>query len=1798
VQEIHRLAAIEVQQGGSAIRRYDLTYEAALSTTRKSRLASIEQCAGTLCRPTTTFTYQNGSVGLQGEVNTTQTVPAAVLTSFPLDVNGDGREDLVYVSSTTAGGTWRVMLANSSGGYGPPINSNQANTNYDDAIPIDYNQDGLGDVLVPYNGTHWYVMLGSASGLGTLTSTTTVASTTGRGANARALDIDGDGRQDLVYADLHGDFSAGDAIRYRPRNPSGHGFGAAINLVGPLAENSKIEDQIFWGWANQQPQKAPDFNGDGRGDIVYQQVTRVWHPLNGWMTNRAMYAKCPVAGCYFAENLPSGAGITSFGDFNGDGLTDLFFYKGVGAGSWAYALSRGTDLAPAVSLGVLSDFTLNWVILDWDADGRDDVLAQVNPVQGGGWRLARANGLGLDPFVAVSGTFPTGPVPNAATTDIDGDGLHDFAYLQGGTWRYRKHAGRRPDLLTSVTDGYGNTVSITYAPLTSPGVHTKTTGAVLPEQEWQGPIMVVTRHTASDGIGGTYEVDHTYAGARLHLQGRGFEGFSRHTTTDDRNDVITHEYFMRLFPHTGSPDLAEMRQSDNTLIASSDFVWGAAAPPSGLESRTHPFPSKITEKAYGVGATLNGTLLKTMVTDTTMDAATGTPTEVKVTTTEHSGANGIRPGATWTERTVHTNLTNYTTGPDWCIGRPQRTEQINSNSTADGAVQTRTMATTWDPDFCRPTEQVLEPDISQWRLEVDLAYDGFGNLRLQTIGDGTGPLLERIWETTFTADGRFPLTVKNPLNEITQLSFDARFGLPASETDPNGLVTSFIYDGFGRATRETRPDSTRTDVAYAACGTGCGQTVTAQQKNTSGGVVRTDYTYFDDFDRLYATRTQLLGGGYSLVVREHDDLGRLKTESAPCPEGTPGTCLAGIFRTTYTYDLIGRPTQISRPFAAPDVVQTTTIAYAGLRTTITDPLNKLSVRTEDARGRLARSADHAGYAQTFDYDAFGNPVRVSDSTSTLQTATFNIRGLRETATDADLGTWEYTYNAFGEPTAHTDANEVTTEYQWDALGRPTERKMPEGAGFITRTWTWGELGDNTASAKYVGRLKESKVTGTGVHTYREVHGYDAKGRPAQTEYWQNSTSIGQVSLAYDATTGLVDSLTYPESTAQYRLKLKYDYEGGFLKRVKDFNAPTTVFWEATTMDAYGQIIDETLGGVLKTIRGVEPRTGFTESIQSGPLADPVEHQNLEYVWDKAGNLMSRKDHNRALLEEFTYDNLHRMTNIELNNVGMASRTYASNGNIASLSTLGTFTYHPVKLHAVSSTAIAGGATQTYGYDANGNMTDRNGQQLLWFADNRLKRVRKNPGSAANSSEFQYGPDGQRWYHKYNDASTIYTHVNLGGLFEIVTRGAIDDFRHTIHANGVPVALYSRKSTGANTLRYLLRDHVGSVSVIATGTGTEELSMSYFGFGGRRDPDTWSGAPPSADVTALREITRRGFTDHEHLDQLNPDLIHMNGRVYDPQLTRFVSADPFIDGITNTQGWNRYSYVGNNPLSYVDPSGYLTIPSTDVVDGNTGPDGLVYNNCQSFGYGISFCVSGSGYRDNARFNDYYNGRGTRTNWLTDEQREAIARGRAFAKGGTVNFMGHLAKAPTGEDFTGSTVGRLGQGFLNAVPGAYYAGQSQIAFGEGRYLLSAGLYAAALGDAALGVFTFGQGTALTGSVRAGTATIYQYGARHTSIAVRLGDEALHTEQIILANGSSTTIAEATTVGVTRAIEVALPDARAALQYQRSVLGTATGEYNLATNSCLTHCGDVLRAGGVFGVPSDTRGIIRWLRSVFGD
>ncbi len=170
-------------------------------------------------------------------------------------------------------------------------------------------------------------------------------------------------------------------------------------------------------------------------------------------------------------------------------------------------------------------------------------------------------------------------------------------------------------------------------------------------------------------------------------------------------------------------------------------------------------------------------------------------------------------------------------------------------------------------------------------------------------------------------------------------------------------------------------------------------------------------------------------------------------------------------------------------------------------------------------------------------------------------------------------------------------------------------------------------------------------------------------------------------------------------------------------------------------------------------------------------------------------------------------------------------------------------------------------------------------------------------------------------------------VYLGSLYErtVITPSsgnATTRHVHYVRAGDETVAIktWSKVGTGTNTpqVRYPHRDHLGSVVAITTETGTVESRSSFDVWGKRRDPNTWV-TPAPGSFTAAPTATDRGYTGHENIDELG--LVHMNGRIYDPEIGKFLSADPTLQFPESTQGYNRYAYAGNNPLTFTDPSGF-------------------------------------------------------------------------------------------------------------------------------------------------------------------------------------------------------------------------------------------------------------------------------------
>jgi RHS repeat-associated protein len=168
---------------------------------------------------------------------------------------------------------------------------------------------------------------------------------------------------------------------------------------------------------------------------------------------------------------------------------------------------------------------------------------------------------------------------------------------------------------------------------------------------------------------------------------------------------------------------------------------------------------------------------------------------------------------------------------------------------------------------------------------------------------------------------------------------------------------------------------------------------------------------------------------------------------------------------------------------------------------------------------------------------------------------------------------------------------------------------------------------------------------------------------------------------------------------------------------------------------------------------------------------------------------------------------------------------------------------------------------------------------------------------------------------------------------IATVSGTDGVAATVSTNynvstGAPLAQTGTNVTspisGPLTLTKLaLKDHLGSMVAEVTITGALNAAgqvssvslpgvnaLVVHGFG------PWGNARNTS--LPLAEGSR-GFTGHEHLADLG--LIHMNGRIYDPVIGRFLQADPIIQAPGNAQSHNRYSYVLNNPLSFTDPSGF-------------------------------------------------------------------------------------------------------------------------------------------------------------------------------------------------------------------------------------------------------------------------------------
>ncbi len=306
-------------------------------------------------------------------------------------------------------------------------------------------------------------------------------------------------------------------------------------------------------------------------------------------------------------------------------------------------------------------------------------------------------------------------------------------------------------------------------------------------------------------------------------------------------------------------------------------------------------------------------------------------------------------------------------------------------------------------------------------------------------------------------------------------------------------------------------------------------------------------------------------------------------------------------------------------------------------------------------------------------------------------------------------------------------------------------------------------------------------------------------------------------------------------------------------------------------------------------------------------------QYVTYAYDVLGNLTGRHDSsdinlNIDLNETFHYDDLNRLEQVLLSLNGETpteklSVAYDAVGNISNKSDVGTYLYNGPHPHAVS--GILNGTS--YNYDANGNQTSGDGRTITYSVFDKPTSISKG-NSQVN---FFYGIGNTRYRRDDWEGGVLQkTTLYLGSVERISENGSTYYKRYL---GGVAIATYY-PATGVEQLAYLLKDHLGSIHTVIDANGN--VTRMHFDAFGRRQDMYWQS--PLTYFANLNDITTRGYTGHEQVDAMG--IIHMNGRIYDPKLGRFLQADPVVQAPKNSQNLNRYSYVLNNPLSYTDPTG--------------------------------------------------------------------------------------------------------------------------------------------------------------------------------------------------------------------------------------------------------------------------------------
>jgi len=1352
-----------------------------------------------------------------------------------------------------------------------------------------------------------------------------------------AGDFNGDGKYDLA-CNIYNNETCSCDTKWDVAMSTGGGWSDKQQWANGPSCNSLFDKKCTVG----------DFNGDGKTDIACYDKNNAWKIYlstgGGWNSSTWDGGLSPYG--------QSAKKCTS-GDFNGDGKTDIACY--IGNNTWKISYSTGNgwstspDYAGGPNPGEYS-FVHQCTTGDFDGDGKADIACNKGS---GTWGifLSKQPGWGSPDWTGF--TITESVSSRCIAGDFNGDGKTDIAYYAGsGNWTIAFSKGNGWD----VQPAWGNFNVST-------------------------PIGTKVRIGDFNGDGKTdllYQSDNQFTKGLMALStGNGWTilDYSDHSQCDVKNckagdfngdgrtDIACN---CQIFGHANASTTWHMMVSDydmpDLLASTTNTLRGTNTiyyEPSSAYANTY-LPFIVQTVAY--------------VTVNDNQPATGYPNGTE-STSQFSYGDGFYNAAErefrgfnymMAEDTAHTATETWFYQDDIFKGLPYRSVTTDASDNiytwTENTYQSRPPysgvsfpylaqkddyvcdgAATFQngPGNCKHARTSFSDydsygNIKHIRYEGDLNVSGderdeyttYTNERteytaltnkwvvslpwttyvvgkdkngttktfVQTWFDydvDTGNRLKKTaWLTGGKTDPANPVTkysyylngnlyrVTDPRNVVTEYSeydltsityptkiINYLVSNPAPSLSDPHLETTNSYDlRFGKPLSETDPNHNTTSYTYDPFGRI--KTITIPDDYSINAYTAKDI-YYDGLGRT--RKTVRMGPDNKIVIIEtaYNNRGLVETTSLPYFGDSQGNPSETAVWTQYSYDPVGRVKDVRNS-------DNTVISkrYMQGRTTLIDANAHVKVQETDIHGRLIKVEEYSGtdpgmtlYATTtYKYDILGNLTDVDDAAEPTHNHTvihYDTLSRKDWMIDPDMGEWHYEYDANGNLKKQTDAKLQMIYFQYDALNRITLKDYQTGTD--VQYYYDQSYGQSCMQYNLTGRL--SKVTDA---SGEEKYCYDKRGRTIKSIKTVNSTDYA-IETEYDQL-GRPYSIRYPDNYMVYYL---YD-SGGNIQQVPGFAT-------YSGYNALGQMGSATYGNGITTTYSYYHTTDHPEwlnrlkSIKTGPSDS---FQNLTYTYYPNGNIWQITDGNDgSKTQTFEYDHLDRISKAVSSayfatlGTNTISYQYDKIGNIIYNSQVGSYTYG-TKPHAVTNANL-----NSYGYDANGNMISKNGITIQYNYDNMPVNI--------NGNSFVYDYSGQR----IKKNSTVY----IGKLYECVS-GVCSKY---YFAGDKRIAY----RTGSKTY-YYHADHLGSSSIITDETAAQKEEIYYYPYGKTRY---------NSGINLKHK-----FTGQEEDGEVG--LYYYGARYYDPTIGRFISPDSIVQEYTNPQTLNRYSYVGNNPLNLVDPTG--------------------------------------------------------------------------------------------------------------------------------------------------------------------------------------------------------------------------------------------------------------------------------------